>query len=77
MMAWPALDHIDRHGYVAPSRTREHGLINVQRLGSSGSEMSSSSPPSALDGGRPTCEWVQGSTLGLAGWAGGLVRSEM
>lgn len=52
MMAWPALDHIDRHGYVALSRTREHGLINVQRLGSSGSEMSSSSPPPVRAGRR-------------------------
>lgn len=50
------------HGYVALSRTREHGLMDNQRLGSSGSEMSSSTPVSALDGGRPTCEWVQGIT---------------
>lgn len=41
--------------------------MNNQRLGPSGSEMSSS-PPSTLDGGRPTCEWVQGITC--VGWLG-------
>lgn len=74
-MAWPALDHTDRRGYVALSRTREHGLINVQRLGSSGSEMSSSSPrPRWTAAGRLVSG---GKEAGLAGRAGGLVRSEM
>lgn len=55
------------HGYVALRRTREHGLMNNQRLGPSGSEMKFIPPPPS--GGRPTCKWVQGITcVSWLGW---------